>query len=182
MMKISKNLVLFSCVLLLANTVLAKASLGIPLIGKTTVSFIENKGQVTDQFHQPRTDVLFAATDGAISYFLKPNGFNYQQSRVDLWTYDSLPGLGKTYRQAAQTTFYRIDVEWKGANPEAFVTGERPLDGYSNFYTPANPNGITQVRSYQDVYYTNLYSGVDLHVYSISGTFKYDFRIAANAD
>lgn len=182
MMKISKNLVLFSCILLSWNTVLAKPSLANPANGKNTISFIENKGQVTDQYHVPRTDILFASTDGVISYFLKPGGISYQQRRVDRWEKETFPATGKTFMRAAQTTFYRVDVEWLGAGLTAPVVAQNKLDGHSNFYTPAHPNGVTEVSSYADVYYKNLYAGVDLHVYSAQGTFKYDFMVAAHAD
>jgi hypothetical protein len=182
MKKLSKIAVLFTCVLFFGNAVLAKASLTNTLNGKNRFSFIENKGQVTDQYQQPRADVKFSATDGVLSYFLKSDGISYQQSRVDRWENDSIPGLGKNYKHAAQTTFYRIDVEWEGANSLTEIKAENPLSGHSNFYTPGSPLGITEVKSFEGVLYKNLYTGIDLHVYSNKGIFKYDFLVAAHAD
>lgn len=181
-MKSCKNAVLCICVFFFGNAVLAKGSLENSLNDKKGINFIENRGQITDQYHQSRTDVVYAANDGALSYFLKSDGISYQQSRVDAWSYDSLPGLGKTYKQAAQTTFYRIDVEWEGALGSSEIKADKALSGHSNFYTPAYPNGITEVKSFEALVYKNLYTGIDLKVYSSKGTFKYDFLVAARAD
>jgi len=49
------------------------------------VFFKENKGQVSDQNYQPRPDVLFYGSDGALNFHMRKDGISYQLTRVDSW-------------------------------------------------------------------------------------------------
>ena len=50
--------------------------------------FTENKGQVTDQNHQARPDVLFGGQSKGLTFHLRNNGISYQLNRIDKWTTD----------------------------------------------------------------------------------------------
>ncbi|HRD39065.1 MAG TPA: hypothetical protein PLC65_10570, partial [Bacteroidia bacterium] len=45
---------------------------------KDELVFTENKGQVSDQNHNPRPDVLFSGTNDGLVYHLRNNGVSYQ--------------------------------------------------------------------------------------------------------
>ena len=47
------------------------------------ISFIENKGQVGDQNHQARPDVLFSGQVDGMVYHLRDKGVSYQLFRTD---------------------------------------------------------------------------------------------------
>lgn len=150
--------------------------------------FIENKGQVGDQFHKPRPDILFAATDGELVFHLKNNGISYQQYRIDKWEMEPdyrFPDFDKnkkTRKVPTLQTIYRTDVEWVNCNTNCIIEKLIPKDGYDNFYMAACPNGATEVNSYQQLVYKNIYNGIDLKWYNKNGYLKYDYIIAPGAN
>ena len=52
---------------------------------KSTISFTENKGQVSDQNYNPRPDVLFSGVANGLQFHIRKDGVSYQTSRVDSW-------------------------------------------------------------------------------------------------
>ena len=67
-----------------------------------------------------------------------------------------------------------IKLEFKGANfKNAIETGAQ--EHYSNFFLGNNPkNWKTQVKTYQTLYFSNIYPHVDLRLISTEAGFKYD--------
>ena len=45
--------------------------------------FIENKGQITDQFGKPNPQILFTATVGKMKISLRKTGFSYELNQLD---------------------------------------------------------------------------------------------------
>ena len=60
-----------------------------------SVSFTENKGQITDQFLKPRKDILFSGNNGAMDFHIRKNGISYQQYKVTSWNKFKDPGTEK---------------------------------------------------------------------------------------
>ncbi len=141
---------------------------------KSSISFTENKGQIHDQNYKSRPDVLFGGSDGNLVFHLKNNGISYQLNRVDTWKKES--DLIKNHPDAKiqfdekklvadQTTIYRLDINWLNANTNAELIKQNPLDGYNNYYLENCPNGVLNVKSYQQIIYQNIYDGIDLKWY-----------------
>ncbi len=153
---------------------------------ETAVSFRENKGQVYDQHNKPRPDVLFSGTDGALVYHLKNNGISYQLSRVDAWkeAFEATPhdALNANKQVPAQTTVYRVDVNWLNANSTAAIIKGEPQPGCDNYYTAACPDGAMEVKTYSDITYRNLYNGIDLKWYANANQLEYDYIVSPGAD
>jgi hypothetical protein len=149
------------------------------------VCFTENKGQVCDQNFKPRRDVLFSGTDGQFVFHLKHTGVSYQLSRVDSWKQiaEFPEEKGKKARQIPDSsTIYRLDFDWVGANPLATITKKGMLDDYNNFYLAHCPQGITNVKSYNQISYKNIYDGIDMVWYEKNGKLEYDYQVSAGAD
>jgi len=164
-----------------------------PTSQNKTLSFQENKGQISNQFHQPRPDILFSGTDGNLVYHLKQNGISYQLSKVLSWqeseTYPfpyskrgSIKSGEDNKPQPNQLSIYRIDINWLNCNTNANINKGETLEGYDNFYTDACPQGALEVKRYKDVTYKNLYPGIDLKWYEKNGQLKYDYEVSAGAD
>ena len=85
---------------------------------KSTINFIENKGQITDQFYRPRTDVLYLVSTENLNLFVKNNGVSYQLQRVDEWQEKFNQKTRTNYKQIERQTFYRIDLSWVNANSD----------------------------------------------------------------
>ncbi len=133
------------------------------------VSFTENKGQVCDQYYKARPDVLFGGTDGELVFHLKNNGISYQlhdQKNLD----------------AKKGSTYRIDINWLNSNSDVKISKEKAFEGYANFYMEHCPNGILNVMSYEQIIYSQIYSGIDLKWYQKDGHLKYDYVVAPGAN
>lgn len=156
--------------------------------GNIPLYFIENKGQVGDQFHKQRADILFAASDGQMVFHLKNNGISYQQYRIDKWEMEpdyrflDFDKPKKTKKVATQQTVYRTDVEWINCNSNCVIEKSFPKEGYDNYYMASCENGATEVHAYQQLLYKNIYNGIDLKWYTKSGHLKYDYIVEPGAD
>jgi hypothetical protein len=152
----------------------------------TTLSFKENKGQVSDQFYKPRPDILFSGTDGQMVFHLKNNGISYQINRVDSWTkQEGITAIrhGKeNIAEPDQITVYRLDINWLNANTDASIKKGEVLEGYDNYYLETCPQGALNVKSYKNITYQQLYTGIDLKWYEKNGNLKYDYLVAAGVD
>lgn len=152
----------------------------------TTLSFKENKGQVSDQYYKARPDVLFSGTAGNLLFHLKNNGIAYQLNRVDSWTkQEGITPIrhGKeNIAEPDQITIYRLDINWLNANTDASIKKGEVLEGYDNYYLETCPQGALHVKSYKNITYQQLYAGIDLKWYEKNGNLKYDYLVAAGAD
>lgn len=153
------------------------------------VLFKENKGQVYDQNYNPRPDVLFSGVSGNLVYHLKNRGVSYQLSRVDEWkeldnfSHPSEQNLlSEKKKIASKTTTYRVDINWLNANPNFIIKKGDATAGCENYYTSNCKNGITDVKSYKEITYQNIYHGIDIKWYQKEGVLEYDFIIQSGAD
>jgi len=148
--------------------------------------FTENKGQVSDQYFKPRTDVLYSTSLEGLTYHFSTNGFSVQQFSVTAWTShqerearpldihaDSVP---------ISFAFYRVDMSWLNCNSNVITKGSHELEGYANYYLQACPNGVFGVKSYSELIYQNLYNGIDVRWHFVAGKLKYDYLISPGSD
>ncbi|MCE3226748.1 MAG: hypothetical protein K0S32_1299 [Bacteroidetes bacterium] len=151
---------------------------------KPQLSFKENKGQVSDQNYKPRPDILFSGSDGKLNFHLRDNGISYQLSRVDSWRKADarIPGEKSEREVPSQITMYRIDINWLNANKKSQIKKEQALQGYDNYYLEVCPQGVTNVQSYKQITYQQLYKGIDLKWYEKNGNLKYDYIVSPGAD
>lgn len=151
-----------------------------------SISFKENKGQIGDQFSKPRPDILFTGKSGNLVFHLRNNGVSYQMYQVNKWKVVENERMqlhvSAGQKIPEQTTVYRLDIDWLGANANATVQKQGQLPGYDNYYTDVCPNGALGVQSYGSVVYQNLYNGIDLKWYSKNGNLKYDYIVSPGAD
>ncbi|UCH89830.1 MAG: SBBP repeat-containing protein [Thermoplasmata archaeon] len=72
--------------------------------------------------------------------------------------------------------------EFVGANP-IIPEGREPLDYYSNFFYGNDPaRWCTEVPNYQEVFYEEIYDGIDLRYYTYKNQLKYDLLTHPGAD
>lgn len=150
------------------------------------IVFIENKGQISDQYFNPRPDVLFSSEHNGLVYHLKKDGISYQQYKVDTWRAPFQTSPDEQLRRKDsipnEISTYRVDLNWIGANSDFTVTRGGSEPGFSNYYLPACPQGATKVKSYTCVEYKGLFNGVDMKWYRHEGMLKYDFIVAPYAN
>ncbi len=149
-----------------------------------SLSFIENKGQVTDQYYKPRTDIQFklAATAG-LNIFISSGAIHYQWSKQTSKGKNENPKdklllhTLRTYDSGLRTDMYRMDVELIGANKNAEIITEQKQDYYENYYTSSmGDNGVT-VYAYSKITYKNIYPNIDWVLSVNNSLLKHEFIV-----
>lgn len=150
-----------------------------------SVCFTENKGQVHDGFYHKRSDVLFMGNTPQEQLIIKSNGVSHQLKRA------FSPGKPKQskYEQALDTSlktstdYFRVDMQWLGANTNSTIEKFKPSKDYVNYYNVKYAeNGILGVRNYESIRLKNIYNGIDVYYYPNGNQIEYDFEIAHGAD
>ena len=160
------------------------------VLQKETLSFTENKGQISDQDYNPRPDVLFSGSAGGLDFHIREDGISYQMTRIDSWKEEDegmpedLPEELREERDSLpdEMTIYRTDINWIGVQTNYEIEKGTPTDGFNNYYLPSCPDGALNVLSYQEVTFKNLYQGIDVKWYENAGTLEYDFIVSPNTD
>jgi Beta-propeller repeat len=78
-----------------------------------------------------------------------------------------------------------LRLRLRGANPSVKPEGKKLLSSYSNYLIGNDPRGWHKhVPQFEEVWYSDIYPGVDLVYYGSSGRLEYDFVVApyASAD
>ncbi|MBK6291723.1 MAG: T9SS type A sorting domain-containing protein [Ignavibacteria bacterium] len=136
--------------------------------------YIENKGQIGDQYGKPNQDVRFLIPRAGLNIQLRSNGFSYDSYTVDR---SELPRdtaetrMSSTYRDRPDEEvtyhFHRIDVELVGANKRPLITATGVSADYLNYYTHITQQvhgdeGATFVRGYARVTYHDVWPNIDM--------------------
>lgn len=156
--------------------------------------FIENQGQITDQYHQPNPAVRYIYAHGCFNLQLKDDGFSYELFQPV--TGNTIPyqpmyfehdpdKIGNSGSFEYGVISHRIDIRFMNAAVPA-ITAAQPDSSLLHFYTAGTgSHGTTGVRHFQQVTYTNIYPGIDL-VFSAPGEkhpyLKYEWYVHPGAD
>ncbi|MBL7930623.1 MAG: SBBP repeat-containing protein [Bacteroidia bacterium] len=149
--------------------------------GKNPLRFTENKGQVADQFHKLRSDVLFSGQMDALNFHIRKDGVSYQLQRVDNWISEE-DAFGNKRIRSEKISLYRVDVNWVNTNADVATRVEKASEGLNNYYQEHCPYGVFGVRSYEGIWLENVYNSIDLHYYGKNGNLKYDYVVAPGAN
>lgn len=129
--------------------------------------FVENKGQVTDQYSKVRMDIDYNLKRKGVSLFLSPNFLHYQFNN-------------ETSKDGVTTDdAYRMDVTLIGANMHAKAVATKE-QGYTEQYRVAGK--MVAAKSFDKVTYQNVYPGIDWSLYIKDGAVEYDFIVHPGAD
>lgn len=132
----------------------------------TTLQFLENSGQITDQHKQPRKDIDFKVDAGGLTIFGGSAALHYQ------WVQHQ----GSPMDSNMQTETYRMDVVLLGANKNAKLLKEELQPYYENYYYPHCKDGAT-AQSYRRMVYKDVYPNIDWVIYTTGKELKYDFVV-----
>lgn len=89
----------------------------------------------------------------------------------------SMPPLDNTIKA------HSIQMQFIGSNKNVNLQPSKSFPDYENYFIGnVKSKWASAVNGYEEVLYQNLYSGIDLKVYSDNHHFKYDFIVAPNAD
>lgn len=152
--------------------------------------FVENKGQVVDQFGLPNSDALFVLPLAGMNVVVYENGFSYNvfQSKPN---YIPTPEIIKNdlfmdtekLIEDAKVDVNRVDIRFLNSSaPKIRAIGK--LQGVKNYFTTGTPEGgVTGVNTFEKIFIEGIYPGINIElVYSISKGFEYNFIIDADGD
>ncbi len=171
------------CLLLFFPALMSNARIVPDMQGNARV-FLENKGQITDQYRQLRNDIDFSLHDAGMNLFIGAGHMHYQfTSRIAPAQQAAPAPVTRHDRQPASYAVYRLDMELVGANIQVRPEGREISAARMNFYrAPGSMTGITDVRSFRSVVYPGIYPGIDWVLYERDGRIKYDFILHEGAD
>jgi hypothetical protein len=144
-------------------------------LSKTPVGFTENKGQLYDQYGKANPAVKYLLHMRGLNVQLRHTGFSY-----DAW----IEKPGKDKDAAPVRTYHRVDIELEGADPQAQLVAEYPVQGSGT--TVINSYGtFAGIQDYGKVTYKEIYPGIDLEFIAKQGSEKpveYNFIVHPGAD
>ncbi len=159
--------------------------------------FIENKGQIKDQFNHLNLAVKYVFNSNGLNVQLRSNGFSYDSYFIETTsetknkTQIVLPSKFETSTKKVIYHFHRIDIEFINSNFKQTdsnfypkLIAELPSTYYINYYTTQMPEeGVLQVKTYKKVTYKNIYNGIDLE-FLLDENYKpkYNFIVHPGAD
>ncbi len=142
-----------------------------------TKGFIENKGQVMDQFGKTNDHVIASRFFGDLDFFLNFDGFSYQVNKPD----DAQLSEGD-----ALINFHRIDVRFIGMSDNVWVEWKGRSIDFENFIIGSNDGTkeIYEVRKFSSIVYHNVYDGVDVEflLEALTGQVKFNFLLKKASD
>lgn len=153
------------CLSLLTTTLPSSATYA----NKSNFSFIENKGQITDQYGKHRTDIDFKTSGNGSSLFIGSGHMHYQ------WYKNEYNG-----EEVTSVSTYRLDVTLENANPNAELILGNKSPYYQTHYTQYVQNAVAH--AYEKITYKNIYPGIDWVLKTGTEGIKYDFVVHEGAD
>jgi len=141
--------------------------------------FIENKGQTADkvEFYSMGNPSIALRSDGVMFVLKEPIGMMGRTRWSDSLWQEGITTSGPVARREVA-----IMIRFEGANAVKPV-GRDPLPFRSNFLIGKDPTRWqTDVRSYREVVYANLYEGVDLAYRFANQGMKYSFTLSPGAN
>ncbi len=165
-----------------------KTSFAIDLIkpSKIQYGFVENKGQIIDQYNQPNKAVLYKLSCKGLNVHLRQNSFSYEvikkQVLPNTKNVDERSLLIKTDSDSFEYNFHRIDILFVGSNPTPNILSDEPFEDYINYYISyTNDKGIVKVQHFKKITYQNIYPFIDVEFIfnqeKLDRPFKYNFII-----
>lgn len=143
---------------------------------ETHLYFIENKGQLPSQVHYSveMNMARLYLEQGRLRYWLmNPN---------DIEVIHESHHAG-TPLENLSLHCHAININFLGANNDAQAQATCMADRYYNYYIGNDPSKwASHVNLFAEAGYDNLYTGIDMRLYGIDGSMKYDFIVQPGAN
>ena len=151
-----------------------------------SIFFIENVGQVTDQYHQPRKDIDFTLQASGMSIFICAGTIHFQFSeatpiKTEAEDEDNLFPLRARPTISIVNT-HRIDLELSGANRNMLPEKQGQLSYYERYYIPQFGQQGGMAHAYSRIIYKDIYPKIDWVIYINDDKLEYDFIVHEGAD
>jgi hypothetical protein len=152
--------------------------------GNPFKGFIQNKGQIVDQHHQPNSEVLFQFVGSGLKIQLRQNGYSYELNEAK-----NIPSIkpGKKTTATpqewlnAELLTHRVDVDFINASPNMEVVADMPDKTPLNYVW--NNLETYRVNTFHRVLYKQVYNNTDIEfLIQEDLSFKYNIILHPGAD
>lgn len=162
--------------------------------------FTQNKGQIIDINKNQRPEILFKGEGGGTDVYLKKTGVSYvlsneakvmheieesveEKEKSGSITIQEAKKLKQELEEKALIKLHRIDVDFVNGNPNPDILTANKVEGVTNYYFEHCPQGITGVRSFNEVTVKNIYDNIDVKYYGEKANgLKYDIIVNPGGD
>jgi gliding motility-associated-like protein len=137
------------------------------------VRFTENKTQWDK-------NILFRAQLDGGAMFLEKNCFTYNFYDKETLRKNH---VSKSKERPATVTSHAFRMSFHGASDFAKASPRKRTPDYCNYFIGNDKSKwAADVRNYKEVFYDNMYPGIDVEVLGMQNSIKYNFYVAAHAD
>lgn len=147
------------------------------LIADGSVHFLENKGQW-------ESSLLFRAEFPGGYLFLKKNSMVYVLYDASSLHQTHIKNPSSSARSSIPATIasHGVEVFFEGGNASTISTN-LPLSPKTHYFSGLeSANWVSNVTSFQEIVYKDLYPGIDFRIFSYQTTLKYEFIVKPQAD
>ena len=140
----------------------------------TSLSYIENNGQLLNTNQNPVSDVKFYTTGSSPKVYFEDENISFVLSAMT-GTPDST-GNGVTIH------YHKCEMQFHEADPYVKVRAFDQRDDYFNYFLAHIPKGRARVPNYEKVIYSDVFEDIDLLFSSNNRGLKYYYVIKPGAD
>jgi hypothetical protein len=132
-------------------------------LSKLHSGFIENKGQIKNQFGQENKEVLYVFRNNNLQIQLRKNGFSYEVFKPNT-SIEILDQMGNLIMDAPKQeyTVSRIDIDFLGRNKGMQIKSLEANAGEIRYASKENILGNTYTKTFRKVVYKNVYPKIDI--------------------
>ncbi len=138
---------------------------------KSAMSFVENKGQITDQFYEHRPDIDFKLAAGnGLNIFFGKGKIHYQWSENIMSEKENkgiflLEDENTDEPAISKVEMYRMDVELLNSNPNPTIIKEGKKGFFERYFlswvNKDNSNDGVKAHAYEKIIYKDVYPNID---------------------
>ena len=109
------------------------------------MAFMQNVGQVTDQYGNARSDISFKLSAGGVNMFIGQGAIIYQWNKIieESTTGDKMLFPGEDANTRFTTEYCRLEMELVGANKNVFPVASGQVDYYENYFLAGRSQQLT---------------------------------------
>ncbi|MBI2272093.1 MAG: PKD domain-containing protein [Bacteroidetes bacterium] len=162
--------------------------------------FTQNKGQIIDMNKGLRPDILYKGEGGGADIYIRKTGVSYVLSNEAKVMHEIKESLEEKEKSGSITTqeakklkqeleekalikLHRTDIDFVNGNPNPDIITANQVEGVTNYYFEHCPQGITGVRSFNEVTVKNIYDNIDVKYYGEkTNGLKYDIIVNPGGD
>jgi hypothetical protein len=145
---------------------------------KQSLCFIENRGQVTDQFSKARADIQFALPAGNVTVFVGDGQLHYQFAKLEkVGGSSNIDGHIMDDPAKGELSIYRMDVELVGANRSAQPIATEKQTYREHYYLPGCGIAGVHAGAFKKITYKDIYPGIDWVIYVKDNKLEHEFVV-----